>query len=92
MGQVKRGKMSQQQVDKLLTKLKGTLTYDEFKGVDMVVEAVIESIDLKQKIFAGTMASFVLGISLPQMEAMAFVHCMLTTFTCAFRSFLWHMC
>ena len=55
MGQVKRGKMNQQQVDKLLTKLKGTLTYDDFKTVDMVVEAVIESIDLKQKIFAGSM-------------------------------------
>lgn len=53
MGQVKRGKMNQQQVDKLLTKLKGALTYDDFKAVDMVVEAVIESIDLKQKIFAG---------------------------------------
>lgn len=55
MGQVKRGKMNQQQVDKLLTKLKGTLSYDDFKDVDMVVEAVIESIDLKQKIFAGAM-------------------------------------
>ncbi len=54
MSQVKRGKMNQQQVDKLLSKLKGTLTYDDFKTVDMVVEAVIESIDLKQKIFAGT--------------------------------------
>ena len=54
MSQVKRGKMNQQQVDKLLTKLKGTLSYDDFKDVDMVVEAVIESIDLKQKIFAGT--------------------------------------
>ena len=55
MGQVKRGKMNQQQVDKLLTKLKGTLSYDDFKDVDMVVEAVIESVDLKQKIFAGVM-------------------------------------
>ncbi len=45
--------MNQQQVDKLLSKLKGTLSYDDFKTVDMVVEAVIESIDLKQKIFAG---------------------------------------
>lgn len=53
MSQVKKGKMSQQQVDKLLTKLKGTLSYDDFKDVDMVVEAVIENIELKQKIFAG---------------------------------------
>lgn len=57
MGQVKRGKMSQQQVDKLLSKLKGTLSYDDFKSVDMVVEAVIESIDLKQKIFAGVLSA-----------------------------------
>ena len=56
MSQVKRGKMNQQQVDKLLSKLKGTLSYDDFKTVDMVVEAVIESIDLKQKIFAGGLA------------------------------------
>lgn len=48
--------MNQQQVDKLLSKLKGTLSYDDFKTVDMVVEAVIESIDLKQKIFAGGLA------------------------------------
>ena len=53
MSQVKKGKMSQQQVDKLLTKLKGTLSYDDFKNVDMVVEAAIENIELKQKIFAG---------------------------------------
>lgn len=53
MSQVKKGKMSQQQVDKLLTKLKGTLSYDDFKNVDMVVEAAIENVELKQKIFAG---------------------------------------
>lgn len=61
MGQVKRGKMNQQQVDKLLTKLKGTLSYDEFKDVDMVVEAVIESVDLKQKIFAGDAVAYCSG-------------------------------
>ena len=67
MGQVKRGKMNQQQVDKLLAKLKGTLSYDDFKDVDMVVEAVIESVDLKQKIFAGVLlllAVFVLHMPL----------------------------
>lgn len=58
MSQVKKGKMNQQQVDKLLTKLKGTLSYDEFKSVDMVVEAVIENIDLKQKIFVGMQEQF----------------------------------
>ena len=45
--------MSQQQVDIMSSKLKATLNYDDFGAVDMVVEAVIESIDLKQKIFAG---------------------------------------
>ena len=37
----------------MLGKLKGSLTYDEFKDVDLVVEAVIENLELKQKIFAG---------------------------------------
>lgn len=77
MGQVKRGKMNQQQVDKLLTKLKGTLSYDEFKDVDMVVEAVIESVDLKQKIFAGVM--LLLG---------SFFPCSWIRFTLAPRSLL----
>lgn len=34
--QVKKGKLSQQVMDKLMSNLKGTLTYDNFKDIDMV--------------------------------------------------------
>lgn len=50
-GRLKKGRMTQDQVDKILSLLKGTLSYDEFREVDMVIEAVIESIPLKQQIF-----------------------------------------
>lgn len=33
--------------------LQGTLTYDEFNTVDMVIEAAVENINLKQQIFKG---------------------------------------
>ncbi len=34
--------------------VRGTLDYSLFKEADMVIEAVIEDVKLKQKIFAGT--------------------------------------
>eukprot|EP00271_Cylindrocystis_brebissonii_P012925 TRINITY_DN32437_c0_g1_i1.p1 TRINITY_DN32437_c0_g1~~TRINITY_DN32437_c0_g1_i1.p1 ORF type:complete len:724 (-),score=169.85 TRINITY_DN32437_c0_g1_i1:675-2846(-) len=49
---VKRGSMTKEKVEKILSLVKGTLEYDDFGSVDMVIEAVIESIPLKQKIFA----------------------------------------
>lgn len=33
--------------------MQGELTYDNFKQCDMVIEAVIEDIPLKQRIFTG---------------------------------------
>ena len=51
MSRVKKGKMKQEAAQKILSLLKGTITYDEFKNVDMVIEAVIEDIGLKQQIF-----------------------------------------
>ncbi|KAJ9167828.1 hypothetical protein P3X46_019421 [Hevea brasiliensis] len=50
-GLVTRGKLLQDKADKALSMLKGVLDYSEFRDVDMVIEAVIESIPLKQKIF-----------------------------------------
>ncbi|CAI7825061.1 unnamed protein product, partial [Closterium sp. NIES-53] len=50
-GRLKKGRMTQEQVDKILSLLKGTLSYDDFADVDLVIEAVIESIPLKQQIF-----------------------------------------
>ncbi|KAJ0989249.1 hypothetical protein J5N97_007605 [Dioscorea zingiberensis] len=50
-GLVKRGSIPQEKMNKALSLLKGSLDYSEFKHVDMVIEAVIEKIPLKQSIF-----------------------------------------
>ncbi len=39
---VKKGKMSQEAADRVFGLVTGTLTYDDFKRVDMVIEAAIE--------------------------------------------------
>ena len=49
---VKKGKMSQAAADQVLSKVTGTLDYSGFGDVDIVIEAVIEDIALKQRIFA----------------------------------------
>ncbi|KAI8110882.1 hypothetical protein M9434_004456 [Picochlorum sp. BPE23] len=51
MSRVKKGKMKEAVAQKALSLLHGTTSYDEFSSVDMVIEAVIEDIGLKQKIF-----------------------------------------
>ncbi|KAL5838345.1 hypothetical protein ACOSQ3_015514 [Xanthoceras sorbifolium] len=51
-GLVSRGKLTQDKANKALSMLKGVLDYSEFKDVDIVIEAVIESIPLKQTIFS----------------------------------------
>ncbi|KAK9288148.1 hypothetical protein L1049_016596 [Liquidambar formosana] len=49
---VKKGKMSQEKFEKTLSLLKGVLDYESIRDVDMVIEAVIENVSLKQQIFA----------------------------------------
>ncbi|CAI9118844.1 OLC1v1020471C2 [Oldenlandia corymbosa var. corymbosa] len=49
---VKKGKMSEGKFEKTLSLLKGVLDYKSFRDVDMVIEAVIENVSLKQQIFA----------------------------------------
>ncbi|CAN0855722.1 Glyoxysomal fatty acid beta-oxidation multifunctional protein MFP-a [Linum grandiflorum] len=49
---VKKGKMTQEKFEKTLSLLKGSLDYESFRDVDMVIEAVIENVSLKQQIFA----------------------------------------
>src|SRR5246127_3915105 len=49
---VKRGRFTQQFVDERLRLIRPTLEYGEFAGVDMVVEAVFESMALKKEIFS----------------------------------------
>ncbi|XVF34856.1 hypothetical protein REPUB_Repub18cG0094600 [Reevesia pubescens] len=51
-GLVTRGKVTQDKARKALSVLKGVSDYSEFKEVDMVIEAVIEDVPLKQKIFS----------------------------------------
>jgi 3-hydroxybutyryl-CoA dehydrogenase len=48
---VEKGKMTEADKDKTLGKIKGTVDMQEFKDCDLVVEAAVENIDLKKKIF-----------------------------------------
>ncbi|XP_058200097.1 glyoxysomal fatty acid beta-oxidation multifunctional protein MFP-a-like isoform X1 [Rhododendron vialii] len=48
--QVKRGKMTQEKIERTLSRLNGVLSYDSFKDVDLVIEAVAENLCLKQQI------------------------------------------
>ncbi|CAM8990030.1 unnamed protein product [Rhodiola kirilowii] len=48
---VTRKKLTQDKASKALELLKGVVDYTEFKDVDMVIEAVIEKVPLKQSIF-----------------------------------------
>ncbi|KAI8468942.1 MAG: ClpP/crotonase-like domain-containing protein [Monoraphidium minutum] len=49
---VKKGRMTQAAMDATLGRVRGALDYAPFANVDMVIEAVIEDIPLKQRIFA----------------------------------------
>ena len=49
--------MTQRRADELFSLCHGTLSYDAFRDVDVAIEAVIENLDLKQKIFADLEAS-----------------------------------
>ncbi|XP_021290212.1 peroxisomal fatty acid beta-oxidation multifunctional protein MFP2 [Herrania umbratica] len=49
---VKKGKMTQEKFEKTISLLRGVLDYESFRDVDMVIEAVIENVTLKQQIFA----------------------------------------
>jgi 3-hydroxyacyl-CoA dehydrogenase len=49
---VNRGRFTQQFVDERLNLIQPTLSYDEFAGADIVVEAVFEGMALKKEVFA----------------------------------------
>lgn len=49
---VRKRKMSEEAAAQVGARVRGTTTYDGFDAADMVVEAAIERIDLKQQIFA----------------------------------------
>ncbi|XP_038890034.1 peroxisomal fatty acid beta-oxidation multifunctional protein AIM1 [Benincasa hispida] len=67
-GFVVKGKLTQDKANKALLILKGSLDYSEFKDVDMVIEAVVENVPLKQKIFS-------------EIEKVCPAHCILATNT-----------
>ena len=48
---VKRGKISQEDKDAILARIKGTTDMKDFGDCDLVIEAAIENLDLKKKIF-----------------------------------------
>lgn len=49
---VEKGKLSQQEKDAALVRIKGTIDLIEFSGCDLVIEAATENIELKKKLFA----------------------------------------
>jgi 3-hydroxyacyl-CoA dehydrogenase len=49
---VKRGRFTQSFVDERLKLIQPTLSYDSFRNVDMVIEAVFEGMTLKKEVFA----------------------------------------
>jgi 3-hydroxyacyl-CoA dehydrogenase/enoyl-CoA hydratase/3-hydroxybutyryl-CoA epimerase len=51
---VSRGKMTQEQADEVLARIKTTADPKDVKGCDMVIEAVFENVDLKAKVTAET--------------------------------------
>ncbi|KAJ0881696.1 putative isomerase, 3-hydroxyacyl-CoA dehydrogenase, Enoyl-CoA hydratase [Helianthus annuus] len=67
-GLVARKRLAQAQAEKALSMIKGVLDYSEFRDVDMVIEAVIENVPLKQKIFS-------------ELEKVCPPHCILATNT-----------
>jgi len=50
-GQLKKGKLTQDKLDMLMTLLKPTLSYDDLKDADLIIEAVFEDIGVKEQVF-----------------------------------------
>ncbi len=48
---VRRGKLTQEKSDQRMALLKPTLDYNDLKNADLVIEAVFEDIDVKEKVF-----------------------------------------
>ena len=48
---VEKGKMTQEDMDKTLARIKGTTKLEDFSECDLVIEAVVENLDLKQEVF-----------------------------------------
>ncbi len=51
-GQLKRGRINEQQMAKTITQITPTLSYGDFNRTDLVVEAVVENINVKKAVLA----------------------------------------
>lgn len=49
---VRKGRLTQQQMDERLARIEPVLSYDRFREADIVVEAVFEGLELKKKVFS----------------------------------------
>lgn len=49
---VSKGKLQQAEMDKIMGRIKGTTNVKDFKECDLIVEAAIENMEIKKKIFA----------------------------------------
>ncbi len=50
-GSLKKGKLTQEQLDKRLGQLSTSLEYDALKDADLIIEAVFESMEVKKSVF-----------------------------------------
>ncbi len=48
---MKKGKLTQEKLDQRMGLLKGTMSYDDFKDADLIIEAVFEEIGVKEAVF-----------------------------------------
>jgi 3-hydroxyacyl-CoA dehydrogenase len=49
---VSKGRLSQEKMDQRMGLIQGTLSYDDLSDADIVIEAVFEQMDVKEKVFA----------------------------------------
>lgn len=48
---VQKGKMTQEQLEKTMSLLKATLSYEDLKDADLIIEAVAEEFEIKEEVF-----------------------------------------
>ena len=48
---LKKGRLTQEQLDRRMGLITPTLSYDDFRDVDLAIEAVFESLDVKRQVF-----------------------------------------
>jgi len=51
-GRVQKGKMTSSELEQKMALVTGTTSYDEFKDVDLVIEAVFEDMKIKKQVFS----------------------------------------